>query len=240
MKSSTLIVIPARLDSKRLPRKLALEIEGKTLLQLCYESIKSTTELKVVIAVDCLELGYICQTFIQSNDDVVLINDFCENGTDRVSYLLQQPEYKHIRKVIVVQGDEMLIPAGLLDKINKFLSMEKMVTVVTPIYEVDNLLNKHCVKAYIKDGYVTSLSRKYRQNDECEVFEHIGIYGYRTKSLLDLMREPSTDLQLFENIELIKALDNNYKVMVIPNEGPFLNVNVKKDLDSLVKLLGSR
>ena len=76
------IVIPARLDSSRLPKKVLLDLNGKTVLQRVYEQcLKVKNVDEVYIATDSLEIKEVCETF---TDNVIITKSTHQSGTDRI------------------------------------------------------------------------------------------------------------------------------------------------------------
>ena len=86
MKHNFLLVIPARLNSSRLPRKLLINIEGKTIIERTYNcALKALgTKEKIIIATDSNEIKYHCENF---GARVIMTSENCLTGTDRVAKL---------------------------------------------------------------------------------------------------------------------------------------------------------
>ena len=114
-KLNWLMVIPARLNSKRLPRKPLIEIAGKTIIERTYQraikAIKDTS--KIVIATDSREIMKHCEGF---GSQVCMTSPNCLTGTDRVA---EVSKYIKADQYINLQGDEPIFPINELQEFIK-------------------------------------------------------------------------------------------------------------------------
>src|SRR5436190_7959080 len=126
------IIIPARLHSTRLPRKLLLDRTGKTVLQHTYErALKSAKAKEVLVAVDCSELFNLVQAF---GGNAVLTSADCISGTDRVAEVAQRLYSTDI--IVNVQADEPEISSDGIDLAIEILETREdaaMSTLAAPI-----------------------------------------------------------------------------------------------------------
>ena len=105
------IVIPARLDSSRLPKKVLLDLKGKTIIQRVYEQCKKVNNIDAIyIATDSQEINRACNGF---TNNVILTKTTHKSGTDRIGEAVAQIDCDI---VINVQGDE---PFVSIDSISK-------------------------------------------------------------------------------------------------------------------------
>ena len=126
MTNNSYIFIPTRLESSRLKEKALLEINGVSIIRTAYEAVVKTTDIPVVICTPNKELVALCADFT----DVVHvvppkgpISDCATAAKD-----LQDND-----NILIVQGDELIIPDGLMDSIKDKLKRYDIVTVVKPI-----------------------------------------------------------------------------------------------------------
>ena len=114
------IVIPARLDSSRLPKKVLLDLKGKTVIQRVYEQCLKVSNIDAVyIATDSLEIKDICDTF---TSNVMLTKSTHQSGTDRIGEVIA---FIDCDIVINVQGDEPFIEPSLIEElVNSFENSE--------------------------------------------------------------------------------------------------------------------
>ena len=106
-----LIVIPARLDSNRLPRKLLLNIHGKPLLYWTVKRVHDANLADVLVATDSLEIKAMCESF---GFAALLTSKNCANGTERVFEVASAYQDKY-DLFMNVQGDEPLLNIDILE-----------------------------------------------------------------------------------------------------------------------------
>ena len=119
-----LVVIPARLKSKRLPSKPLKLINGIPMIVRTFnQCLKATSRNNILVATDSYKIANVCKKFkIKS----IITSKNCLTGTDRVAEIS-----KKIKKdyYINVQGDEPLIPADDIKKIIKeTIKLKKFIT----------------------------------------------------------------------------------------------------------------
>ena len=195
----SIIVIPARLDSKRLPNKLIADINGKPMLKWVLEScLKSKLANSLFLCTDSNELASIAkdcnvQTFLTSSD--------CKSGTDRIASILKRlcnsdPLNKTL--IINVQGDQPFIDPNLIDKmIIEFKNKDYLPEVITPVYTLnkDSVHNPNVVKTLLDNSHrAIYFSRsaiphirdvpKEKWFERYAYYGHVGIYGYRADILM--------------------------------------------------------
>ena len=110
------IIIPARLDSSRLPKKVLLDLKGKTVIQRVYEQCLKVKNVDgVYIATDSIEIKEVCETF---TNKVVITKSTHQSGTDRIGEAVSAIACDI---VINVQGDEPFIEPSLIEAlVNSF------------------------------------------------------------------------------------------------------------------------
>ena len=124
-KKKNIILIPARLNSSRLPNKLLLNINNKSILQRTYENSKNSKYAsKSLILVDSNKLYNHCKRF---TDNVIITSDKHNSGTERIVEFLETNE--KYENIINVQGDEPFLSSDLIDKL--FVELNKGEGIVT-------------------------------------------------------------------------------------------------------------
>ncbi len=221
---TSLIVIPARLRSSRLPRKLLLRETGKTLLQHTYEAA-STARLPsdVCVATDDVEIA---EEVRQFGGAVVMTDPSAPSGTDRVAEAAAGLPHADI--IVNVQGDEPEIRGDSIDLLIQQLMDEPsatMSTLATPIRNIDQLLDPACVKVVRSiDGAAIYFSRSPIPHlrdgidpshfDEEVFLQHLGIYAYRRDFLLRLSQLPPSRLERLERLEQLRVLEAGFRIQV--------------------------
>jgi 3-deoxy-manno-octulosonate cytidylyltransferase (CMP-KDO synthetase) len=213
------IVIPARLHSTRLPKKLLLRETGKTLIQHTYEAACRARRSKgVIVATDAEEIAQEVRSF---GGEVRMTSPTLASGTDRVAAVAS--ELTDADVLVNVQGDEPEIAGEAIDLAIEQLERDwdrgaVMSTVATPIRRREKLEDPACVKVVFDDqGRALYFSRSMiphprEWDDELlqltpAVFhQHLGLYAYRREFLLELAKTPRATLEMVENLEQLRVL----------------------------------
>ena len=219
------IVIPARLESSRLPRKMLLEETGKPLIQHTYEAAMGAERpLGVCVAADDAEIADAVQLF---GGEVVLTDPDAASGTDRVAEVARR--FEDVDIIVNVQGDEPEISASAIDLAIELLENDPqaaMSTLATPIRDREQLLDPACVKVVCDEGgralYFSRspipCAREWNdellQGDPPVFWQHIGLYAYRREFLIRLAQLPRSPLEILENLEQLRALSAGHSIQV--------------------------
>ncbi len=246
-----IVVIPARLNSSRLPNKVLLDLKGKTVVQRVYEQcLKAKNIDAVYIATDSLEVQNSCKNFTQN---IIMTKDTHESGTDRIAEAVEAIECD---VVINVQGDEPFIDPSLIDELaNCFENTNtKMTSAMHKISKVDELKNHNVVKVAVDknlDALYFSRSIIPHHRDDLEsllchhenipeplrFFRHLGIYGYTKKFLLEYSKMEPTYLERLEKLEQLRVLENCYKIKMIETDYNSIGIDTKEDYQKALELL---
>ena len=186
-KKKNIILIPARLNSSRLPNKLLLNINNKSILQRTYENSKNSKYAsKSLILVDSNKLYNHCKRF---TDNVIITSDKHNSGTERIVEFLETNE--KYENIINVQGDEPFLSSDLIDKL--FVELNKGEGIVTYGFFCDKKTHQNCtseVKIVLdKNSHAIYFSRSdipydRDKNIHYQKLIHIGLYGYKRSELI--------------------------------------------------------
>ncbi len=239
------IVIPARLASTRLPRKLLLRETGKSLLQHTYEAARQARRpTHVCVAADHDELAAEVRSF---GGQVFMTSPTCASGTDRIAEVaLQLPDADIL---VNVQGDEPELSGEAIDMVVEMLERNPtvpMATLATPIRERAKLLDPSCVKVvFDRDGRALYFSRAAipharEWNDEllsiepAYFYQHIGLYAYRREFVMQFAALPRTSLEKLENLEQLRALEHGHTVVIGVVDEPTVGIDTPEDYREFV------
>ena len=241
------IVIPARIDSSRLPKKVLLDLKGKTVIQRVYEQCLKVANIDAVyIATDSNEIKEVCNSF---TDDVIITKSTHQSGTDRIG---EAVAFIDCDIVINVQGDEPFIDPTLIEElVNSFENSEiSMSSAMSKIDDVNDLQNRNVVKVTVDNQnnalyFSRSLipfPRDHKEllisNKELEkfpVYRHIGIYGYRKEFLLDYIKMNQSYLEKVEKLEQLRALENGFKIKMIEAKHSLSGIDTQEDYEEALK-----
>ena len=239
------VVIPARLASTRLPRKLLLAETGRPLIQHTYEAaLRALKPAGVCVAADCEEIAAVVQGF---GGQVVLTDPNAASGTDRVAEAARKLPRAQI--VVNVQGDEPDISGAAIDKVIRMLEADPtavMATLATPIRSRDKLNDPACVKVvFTANGDALYFSRSpiphARTWSDCllranppHFYQHIGLYAYRREFLLELATLPQSSAEKLESLEQLRVLSLGHRIKVGVIEEPSIGIDTPEDYREFV------
>ena len=229
-------VIPARLNSTRLPRKILADLNGKPLIAHVMERALEAKSLdKVILAVDSEET---IKTLEQYNFDMVLTSSDHLSGTDRIAEVIEEIPDAEI--IINIQGDEPLIEADVIDSlVDSFNdSTVNISTIVSTKLTVSDLLNPNVVKAIVNE-YQDAIEFK-RNIFDLEiggVYRHVGIYGFRRESLISFTKLDPSIREIESRLEQLRALDNGMSIRATVTNYDSHSVDTQADLDKVARIM---
>jgi len=241
------IIIPARLDSSRLPKKVLLDLKGKTVIQRVYEQCLKVKNVDgVYVATDSIEIKEVCETF---TNNVIITKSTHKSGTDRIGEAVSAIDCDI---VINVQGDEPFIEPSLIEAlVNSFSNSEiSMSSAMSKINNVKDLQNTNVVKV-VTDLHnnalffsrslipfprdVKEISTANEVIEESQFFRHIGIYGYRKDFLLHFVNLEQSYLEKVEKLEQLRALENGFKIKMIEASSSLIGIDTREDYEEALK-----
>lgn len=239
-------IIPARLNSTRLRRKMLADIHGKPLIWHTWMQAKKAKLLdRVVIATDSKEIA---ETMRGYGADVVMTPTKLKTGSDRVAEAARRLRSLKPGIVLNIQGDEPMIPPRAIDLTVSLLLKNKksvMSTVAAPIHHAEELNDPSVVKvARKKNGNALYFSRSCipfkREKTSTPIYKHFGIYGYRASFLPKFLSLKRTPLELTENLEQLRVLENDYEISVGVGSFEHVEVNTQQELDAVRRLIAKK
>jgi len=225
-------VIPARLASTRLPRKVLREIAGEPMLAWVYRAARACAQLdQVLIATDSEEI----MDFAHSrNFPAVFTPEDCASGSDRV-YAVAQSIAADV--YVNIQGDEpMLRPEHLDALLEPMTRAEVEVATLSTPCAPELIHNPNAVKVVTAaDGRALYFSRATIPFDRDNVGnvlyqKHLGIYAYRESALDRLPKLPPSRLEAIERLEQLRFLENGIDIYVTSTPFDTIGVDTEEDL----------
>lgn len=239
-------IIPARLQSTRLPRKLLLAETGRTVLEYTWRAAMRASSLDhVIIAPDDDEIVSVVNQF---GGRAELTGEH-PSGTDRIAEVAARscPDGEIF---VNIQGDEPEIDPANIDAVVKALNdcpSAQMATIGTPMKSLEQVRAKSCVKVVTgADGRALYFSRESiphcRDRDPEEVLAsehpwtlHIGIYAYRRDFLFELTKLPPSRLEKLEKLEQLRALEAGARIQVAVVEHRSVGIDTPEDYARFVE-----
>jgi 3-deoxy-manno-octulosonate cytidylyltransferase (CMP-KDO synthetase) len=245
IRSTSYIVIPARLASTRLPRKLLLRQTGKSLIHHTYEAaLRATRPAGICVATDHPEIFDEVRAF---GGWAAMTDPEAPSGTDRVAQVAR--ELTDVDIIVNLQGDEPELSGGSIDLAIRLLEEHPeavMSTLATPIRSRRQLEDPACVKVVFDHrGRALYFSRSpiphARQWDDAlllenpaHFYQHIGLYAYRREFLLRLAEMPQSDLERIENLEQLRVLHSGHAILVGTVNEPTFGIDTPADYQAFV------
>jgi 3-deoxy-manno-octulosonate cytidylyltransferase (CMP-KDO synthetase) len=235
-------VIPARLRSTRLPRKVLREIAGKPMIVHVYEAARRASDLaELLVATDSDEVASACQAF---GIPAIMTSAEHPSGTDRIWEVAQT---RAADVYVNIQGDEpLLTPDHIRLLVGPF--RERPDTAVTTLkirLAPEEASNPNVNKVVCGvDGRALYFSKYPIPYDRDGIgvvrYKHPGFYAYRKAALDAFHRLPPSALELTEKLEQLRFLENGIDIVVVETDSPTIGVDTEADLQAVEALLARR
>ncbi|OGT43083.1 MAG: 3-deoxy-manno-octulosonate cytidylyltransferase [Gammaproteobacteria bacterium RIFCSPHIGHO2_12_FULL_40_19] len=248
------VIIPARLDSTRLPGKVLLDIAGKPMIQHVYERAKESGASHVVIATDNDKIAQVAEDL---GAHVCMTASTHQSGTERLSEAVANLGFEEDEIIVGLQADTPFMPPKLILQLAENLNEQshvKVATLATKLKKADDLFNPNVVKVILNHrNYAMFFSRApipwerdrfaTLKPDEMEklkladcYYRHIGIYAYRAGFLETYMNWPPSLMERLESLEQLRILWNGFKIHVgITDIAVPAGVDTQADLDRVLQ-----
>jgi 3-deoxy-manno-octulosonate cytidylyltransferase (CMP-KDO synthetase) len=247
----TTIIIPARLASTRLPRKLLLRESGRSVIEHTYVAAsRSRLAQEIIVATDSQEIADEVERF---GGAVLMTRADHVCGTDRVAEAAEQTDAE---VVVNVQGDEPEIEPAAIDLAIELMQADdatQVATLATPIRNRTQLEDPACVKVVIdgsaKAMYFSRSPIPHPRNwndrliSEPEAvlgvggpafLQHIGLYAYRRDFLAKISAMPPVAIEKIESLEQLRILHAGYPIAVGIVEHAAAGIDTADDYSAFV------
>lgn len=225
-------VIPARLSSTRLSRKVLRTIAGRPMVEWVWRAaVDSGLMDPVVVATDSEEVATVCQ---ERKIPVVMTSATCPSGSDRVREAARQIEAEII---VNIQGDEPTLTADFFPPLLSLFDRPEVdvATLAVPCAP-DEINNPNAVKVVTAlDGRALYFSRATIPYDRDQsgfagYRKHLGIYAYRRSALERFAALPPSPLEQIERLEQLRLLENGMGLYVAEAPRDTIGVDTEEDL----------
>ena len=236
--NDTIILIPARIGSTRLPRKPLLKINGREMILHVWDKAQNTKAEKVVVATDSQEIAEVLH---KEGAEVIITKPSHQSGTDRIyealNILDKEKSYEYI---INLQGD---LPNISSDVIN--LGIDNIrntdADILTYCREIDNPID-------VANPNIVKIATHKEENDELNALyfsrspipygadtylEHIGIYIYKRDALDRFVSMDTSTLENTEKLEQLRALGGSMKINLILVDDKIISIDTIDDVERL-------
>ncbi len=224
------VVIPARLDSTRLPGKMLLRETGRSLIEHTHAAaLLAQRPLAVVVATDHERIAEEVRRF---GGKAVMTSTDCQSGTDRVAEVARQlPEFDLF---VNLQGDEPEMDPTSIDRVIEVLVENlavPMASVAAPLTAMETLNDPAVVKVVLDQAgralyfsrspipFVRDVQETETESEEPPFYQHLGLYAYRRDFLLRFAELPPSRLEQAEKLEQLRVLEagETIRIGVVPH-----------------------
>ena len=225
-----IVLIPTRLESKRLPGKALLDVDG---LPIIVHTAKRASMAKNVDEVNvCTDSQTIIDVCNSYGINCIKTGKNFQNGTERIASVASSFKGSLI---IDVQGDEPLIKPDFIDiLIDAHLNHPEKPDSIIPTIEVPYSSSDTIVRVISSvSGRVMSLTRgksPYRYKSEVSMInKHVSVISFTSEALIKYSKLPISYLESIEDIEMLRAIENDMKIYSHKLEGSSFSVDVNDD-----------
>ena len=242
-------IIPSRYASTRFPGKPLADMLGRPMIQRVYEQVQYAVD-RLYVATDDARIEAAVKAF---GGNVIMTSEHHRSGTERCfEAFCKTGESGDI--VINIQGDEPFIQLEQLEQLKDcFLTSDSQIaTLVKPFsadcdFEKDLLnpnspkvvINQHKEALYFSRSVIPYIRGQERAKwPEFHIFyKHIGLYAYRADILKDIVNLPQSPLELAENLEQLRWLENGYTIKVAITHLETMGIDTPEDMEQAVAIL---
>ncbi|HQX02866.1 MAG TPA: 3-deoxy-manno-octulosonate cytidylyltransferase [Flavobacterium sp.] len=236
-------VIPARYASTRFPAKLMQDLGGKTVITRTYQAVVKTNLFDDVFVVTDSELIY--NEIISIGGKAIRSIKEHESGSDRIAEAVENLD---VDIVVNVQGDEPFINkeplAAVLEVFRNDTKQEiDLASLMREITDWEMIENPNNVKVIVdQNGLALYFSRAVipyprEKNVSVRYFQHIGIYAFRKKALLDFYKLPMKSLEASEKLEQLRYLEYGKKIKMVETTHVGIGIDTPEDLEKARKMI---
>ena len=240
-------VIPARYKSSRFPGKPLADICGKPMIWWVYQQCKKVDDFDAVyVATDNLQIFDTCQSL---GVDVIMTSESHRTGTDRIGEVsLKIP----VDLIVNIQGDEPLLePSTIKAAIKPFyenpnLEVSNLMTRITDPVDVVNFTVPKVITN--KDGigvYLTRTTAPYPKGSiDYAYYKQVCVYGFKPEALQFFcdygMKYGKAKVEAVEDIEILRFIENGYKVQFIEVDSETVAVDTPNDLEKVRSIISNK
>ena len=257
----TIVIIPSRIGSERLPRKPLALIHGRTLVERVYAQCRRAEGIdEVYVATDAPSIAEEVERF---GGKVIMTSSDCASGTDRVAEAAKLLDTKD-GVVINVQGDEPLIDPTVITSLASLMRENPAIQVSTPVtrlVKAEELTNPSIVKVVMNQSwdalyfsrqaipYLRVASSTSKEAGDKEIyswvnkypyFKHIGVYAYRPESLRRFVSLDEAPLERAERLEQLRLLEAGIPIRCLEVQYESVAVDTEEDIRKVELILIER
>ena len=233
--SKSAIIIPSRLEAKRLPNKPLLKINNIPMIIHVMQKAKESKIGEVIVATPDKEILDLVE---KNSGKAILTSNNHPTGTDRVYEALQKFSDEEIDIIINLQGDMPNLDPEDIKNLNYLMRKNKceIGTLASIVNNKEEFNNMNIVKVetfedlnYLNFLKTKDFFRKTISINKKNIYHHIGIYAFTKNTLSRYVKLMRTENEIKRKLEQMRALDNNIEVRVALSKSFPLSVDTEED-----------
>lgn len=233
-------MIPARYAATRFPAKLMQQLGNKSVIRHTYDNTLATGLFDEVIVVTDSEI--IFKEITQHGGKALMSIKEHESGSDRIA---EAAAGMPVDIIVNVQGDEPFVQKEPLQKLLAVFNDEdvQVASLMQELTDAVSIADPNFVKVVVdKNMNALLFSRSpipYHRDKEITpaYYEHIGVYAFRKRALLDFTSWPMTPLEAAEKIECLRYLENGVQLKMVVTKYMGIEIDTPEDLEKAARLL---
>ena len=256
----SIIAIPARLESSRLPNKLTKKIKGKMIIERVLNQCRLAKGPEDIFL--CTDSNELKDKVLKLGFKVLMTPKSCKSGSERISKVADKlikiawskdekySEFSDLIKIkeketliINVQGDQPFVDPKVIEKIHNSFCKNMSMQMITPIYKLgkEKIHSPNTVKVLTNyDNKAIYFSRAAipfirdiepeSWGDHHQYWGHMGIYGFRGDLIRNWNKLKFSTYENLEKLEQLRLIEAGIKIECIKVEAPNLSIDTNADL----------
>ena len=238
----TLVIIPSRLSATRLPGKPLLKIKGLSVISYVVKKAQEANIGEVYVATEDQE---IIDDVQKNGGKAILTSNNHKTGTDRIYEAYKKIGVKKVDLIMNLQGDEPLMnPKDIKNLHNQMIkSKAELGTLASKILDENLYYDTNVVKVITKESLENFKFPKaidfIRKSESLKknIYHHLGIYCYKLDILKNFVSYKQSKNEIKNNLEQLRALDNNIKINVAFAKAAPIGVDTEEDFVAIKKIM---
>jgi len=236
-----LVVIPARLNSKRLPGKPLIKIKGIPMIVRTYlKCVKVIPKSNILVATDSQKIIKLCNAY---KIHAIMTSKKCLTGSDRVAEISKKIDADIY---INLQGDEPIFPENDIMKFirSAIKNKKQIINGYCKISNNDLFFNYNIPKIVLNEFkeliYISRAPIPSNKNNKfINALKQVCIYSYPKKIIRKLYgkNKKKTFLERIEDIEILRPIEKGYKIKMIKLSNKSISVDTKLDVKKVTKII---
>jgi 3-deoxy-manno-octulosonate cytidylyltransferase (CMP-KDO synthetase) len=240
---NTIVIIPARMASTRLPGKPLADIHGLPMIVHCWKRAIEANIGQVLVAAAEVEIADVIRSH---GGDAIVTNPALPSGSDRIAEALAlRDPHRRFEHVVNLQGDlptidTLSIQRCLAGLVNDVADIS---TIAALIERQEDVANPNIVKAIapLSDEREVAFARDFVRTvgpqHQAPYWHHIGVYAYRRPVLETFVSLPVSPLEAERKLEQMRAMENGMRIVVVRVDTVPLGVDTPHELETARRML---